>query len=64
MREIPVTANDEQEEEIMYTPKEDRYESMIYARCGRSGLKLPRVSLGLWQNFGLEKSLEDQRKII
>lgn len=48
----------------MYTPQDSRYEKMDYARCGRSGLKLPRVSLGLWQNFGLEKSLEEQKKII
>lgn len=36
----------------MYTPKENRYENMIYRRCGKSGLKLPAVSLGFWQNFG------------
>ncbi|MGN0650097.1 MAG: aldo/keto reductase [Oscillospiraceae bacterium] len=36
----------------MYTPNEHRYDKMIYNRCGRSGLKLPAVSLGLWQNFG------------
>lgn len=35
-----------------YTPREDRYERMIYNRCGRSGLKLPAISLGLWHNFG------------
>ena len=38
--------------ERTYIPAEDRYESMIYRRCGRSGLMLPAVSLGLWQNFG------------
>lgn len=36
----------------MYTPNEHRYEKMVYNRCGKSGLKLPAVSLGLWQNFG------------
>lgn len=36
----------------MYTPNEKRYEKMIYNRCGKSGLKLPAVSLGMWQNFG------------
>lgn len=36
----------------MYTPNEKRYEKMVYNRCGKSGLKLPAVSLGLWQNFG------------
>ena len=35
-----------------YTPAPDRYDHMPYARSGASGLKLPRVSLGLWHNFG------------
>ena len=35
-----------------YTPATDRYQSMIYNRCGHSGLKLPAISLGLWHNFG------------
>lgn len=48
----------------MYQAKEDRYETMQYKRCGRSGILLPLVSLGLWQNFGLEKPLEEQKKII
>lgn len=48
----------------MYTAADNRYEQMEYARCGRSGLRLPRVSLGLWQNFGLEKTLEEQKEII
>jgi L-glyceraldehyde 3-phosphate reductase len=46
----------------MYVPADDRYNRIPYARCGRSGLKLPRISLGLWQNFGgrapYENSLE------
>jgi L-glyceraldehyde 3-phosphate reductase len=37
---------------MTYTPAEDRYSQMIYRRCGRSGLRLPAVSLGLWHNFG------------
>ncbi|MET3793572.1 L-glyceraldehyde 3-phosphate reductase [Aquamicrobium terrae] len=37
---------------MAYLPAPDRYEKMIYNRCGRSGLKLPAISLGLWQNFG------------
>lgn len=36
----------------MYIAKENRYEKMVYNRCGKSGLKLPAISLGLWQNFG------------
>ena len=37
---------------MTYHPAEDRYEKMTYRRCGRSGLKLPAISLGLWHNFG------------
>lgn len=48
----------------MYTAAENRYEQMKYKRCGRSGILLPRVSLGMWQNFGLEKPLEEQKKIL
>ena len=36
----------------MYNPDNSRYEKMIYNRCGKSGLKLPKVSLGFWHNFG------------
>ena len=48
----------------MYQAAENRYETMEYKRCGRSGLKLPRVALGLWQNFGLEKTITDQEEIL
>ena len=48
----------------MYKAAEDRYDKMQYKRCGRSGVLLPRISLGLWQNFGLEKSLEEQKAIL
>lgn len=48
----------------MYQGAENRYEVMEYRRCGRSGVLLPKISLGLWQNFGLEKPLEDQREIL
>jgi L-glyceraldehyde 3-phosphate reductase len=37
---------------MTYTPRDDRYDRMIYNRCGRSGLRLPAISLGLWHNFG------------
>src|SRR4051794_3561843 len=47
-----------------YAPAEDRYESMPYRRCGRSGLKLPAISLGLWQNFGDDRPLERSRAIL
>ena len=39
-----------------YYPANDRYEKMIYRRCGKSGLKLPLISLGLWHNFGESNS--------
>ena len=47
-----------------YTPSPDRYESMPYRRCGKSGLKLPAVSLGLWHNFGDEQPIDSQRAIL
>ncbi len=47
-----------------YTAAEDRYEHLDYRRCGRSGLKLPPVSLGLWHNFGDDRPLETQRAIL
>jgi L-glyceraldehyde 3-phosphate reductase len=46
---------------MTYIPAEIRYDSMPYNRCGRSGLKLPAVSLGLWHNFGGEDRLENAR---
>ncbi len=47
-----------------YLAAEDRYDSMPYRRCGRSGLHLPAVSLGLWNNFGDDASLATQRAIL
>jgi L-glyceraldehyde 3-phosphate reductase len=47
-----------------YTPAADRYESMEYRFCGRSGLKLPVISLGLWQNFGDDRPEEVQRAVL
>ena len=46
---------------MTYVPAEDRYDRMTYRRCGRSGLKLPAVSLGLWHNFGEDKPHEVKR---
>ncbi|MBS6952634.1 MAG: L-glyceraldehyde 3-phosphate reductase [Enterocloster asparagiformis] len=48
----------------MYKAAENRYDTMSYRRCGRSGVLLPAISLGLWQNFGLEKPLDEQRRIL
>src|SRR5271168_5276807 len=47
-----------------YLPSASRYKNMTYRRCGRSGLKLPAVSLGLWHNFGHVDVLENCRKIL
>jgi L-glyceraldehyde 3-phosphate reductase len=48
-----------------YVAAEDRYDSkMPYRRCGRSGLQLPAISLGLWNNFGDDRPLQTQRDII
>ena len=47
-----------------YQPADDRYDEMQYRFCGRSGLKLPPLSLGLWQNFGTDRSEETQRAIL
>jgi L-glyceraldehyde 3-phosphate reductase len=47
-----------------YLPAQDRYRSMSYRRCGRSGLLLPPVSLGLWQNFGDDRPIDIQRAIV
>jgi len=48
----------------MYAPAGDRYERMPYRRTGRSGLKLPAISLGLWWNFGHDRPLETSRAIV
>src|SRR5688500_1845070 len=48
----------------MYLAAADRYERIGYARCGRSGLKLPPISLGLWQNFGGTAPYETSREML
>src|ERR1700675_4831232 len=48
----------------MYAAAVDRYQSLPYARCGRSGLQLPRISLGLWQNFGGATPFEKAREMV
>lgn len=47
-----------------YTPSETRYDAMIYNRCGRSGLKLPAIALGLWHNFGGEDVFENGQAML
>ena len=49
---------------MSYSPAAERYDRMQYRRCGRSGLELPGVSLGLWQNFGHDRPLETSRAIV
>jgi L-glyceraldehyde 3-phosphate reductase len=49
---------------MTYVANDGRYETIEYKRVGRSGLKLPAVSLGLWNNFGNDKPLENQRAIL
>jgi L-glyceraldehyde 3-phosphate reductase len=51
-------------EHMTYSAAEDRYDSMPYRRVGRSGLKLPAISLGLWHNFGDDKRFDEQRAIL
>ena len=46
-----------------YRPAQDRYDRMEYRRCGRSGLKLPAISLGLWHNFGGDTPHELKRDL-
>jgi L-glyceraldehyde 3-phosphate reductase len=48
----------------MLLPAENRYDQMQYKRCGRSGLKLPLISLGLWHNFGGVDILENARAMV
>jgi L-glyceraldehyde 3-phosphate reductase len=49
---------------MTYEPAQDRYARMTYRRCGRSGLQLPPVSLGLWQNFGHDRPFDTIRAIV
>ena len=48
----------------MYQPSEQRYDEMTYKRCGNSGLKLPRLSIGLWHNFGSITPFSTQQAIL
>ncbi|MDQ2752372.1 MAG: aldo/keto reductase, partial [Bacteroidota bacterium] len=49
---------------MSYVANKDRYDNMLYRRCGNSGLKLPLISLGLWHNFGEIDDYENCRKIL
>ncbi len=48
----------------MYLANDKRYDNMVYRRCGNSGLKLPAISLGMWQNFGDLRPLDNSRKML
>lgn len=48
----------------LYVPSESRYETMEYNRCGNSGVLLPKISIGLWHNFGFFDSFENARNIL
>lgn len=48
----------------MYFANEQRYQNMIYRRCGNSGLKLPAVSLGLWKNFGAQNAFANMENMV
>lgn len=47
----------------MYQASEQRYQKMPYTKCGNSGLKLPRISLGLWHNFGYTAPFENMQQL-
>jgi L-glyceraldehyde 3-phosphate reductase len=57
-------SNPSEHDVTSFLPAENRYRSMAYRRCGRSGLLLPAVSLGLWQNFGDDRPIDTQRAIV
>ena len=49
---------------MVYQASTTRYQTMEYRRCGRSGLQLPAISLGLWHNFGDETRVEISRQML
>jgi len=49
---------------VSYVAADDRYQSTTYRRCGRSGVQLPLISLGLWHNFGNDRPIDTQRAIL
>jgi L-glyceraldehyde 3-phosphate reductase len=61
---LPYTADAQGWTSLTYTAAEDRYQQIPYRRCGRSGVRLPEISLGLWHNFGDEQPIATQRAIL
>src|ERR1700722_10437089 len=60
----PPAGRDERLPPMTYVAAPDRYEQTPYRRCGRSGIELPAISLGLWQNFGDDRLINTQRAIL
>jgi len=48
---------------MIYAPNPFRYDEMLYRKCGKSGLKLPLISMGLWHNFGEDFTHQSKREI-
>src|SRR5580700_7475563 len=61
IRKFKITVN---KKSMTYIPNPNRYKDMPYRRCGKSGLLLPAVSLGLWHNFGAIDNFENARAIL
>jgi L-glyceraldehyde 3-phosphate reductase len=61
---MPAAAADGRLVIMTYIAADDRYQKISYRRSGRSGIQLPLISLGLWQNFGDERPIDNQRAIL
>ena len=59
-----INYDNRREEKVMFKANENRYDNMIYRRCGKSGLKLSAVSLGLWKNFGAKDDFANMEKMV
>jgi L-glyceraldehyde 3-phosphate reductase len=64
MGAIPSRGSLEGKPRVSYVAAPTRYDTMPYRRCGRSGLRLPALSLGLWHNFGEDRGIEAQRSVL
>src|SRR5450756_1147989 len=60
----PLAVAEEHNGTMTYLPAATRYDAMQYRRSGRSGLQLPAISVGLWQNFGHDRPIDSQRAVI
>lgn len=64
MMDLGIVFYTEEDKHMPYNAHPERYDTMKYNRCGRSGLKLPAVSLGLWHNFGSDSIIENARRMV